>query len=160
MKKTFKGRKTFHQELYDENDRLGKRAGVELFEQIFDVKIIDLEKELYKKGDLYFEDKDGNKILVEIEVKNVGWVGKFFRYKTLHFAYKPSNKSNYFVSFNKKLTMAIVCKGGDLIREENIVHKNTKNKFSGQVTENEPFYEIKLSNCDIYEKVENKWKKQ
>lgn len=153
-------RKPFSKKLYEKYDAHGKQATIELFGQILNYRHVPLEEELYKKGDVLFEDLDNKRVLVEVEVKKVGWKNDTFAFKDIHFAYKPMNKSEYFVSFNPSYTAAIVCKGSDLIKDENVIYKNTKNKDSGETTTREPFYQINLNNCDVYKKVYNQWIKQ
>ena len=150
-------RKTFSKNLYKANDKKGKESAIELFTQIFALKNIPVQKELYKAGDLKFHDCDGIEFIVEAEVKNVGWTDKGFKYKTLHFAYKPLTDSDYFVSFNGECDKAFICSKEQLIQDKNVIYKNTFNKNNGQSTKNEPFYEIKISDCEYYIKESDRW---
>ena len=148
-------RKKFSKTLYNSNDSKGKEAAIGLFGGTWGFKPLDKCEELFCDGDVVFSDKEGNLTMVEVEVKNVGWYNGNFRYDTLHFAYKPKNKSDWFVSFNSACDRAFVCKGTDLLNEDNIIFKSTRNKYNNQTTEGEPFYEIKVNNCKLFEKGEN-----
>lgn len=150
-------RKKFARDLYDSNDSKGKNAALDLFETTLGYKPLENSKELYCDGDVLLEDNLGNPIMVEAEVKNVGWYNGDFRYSTLHFAYKPKTKSDWFVSFNGRCDRAFVCKGTDLIKDDNIIFKNTRNRHNGQSTESEPFYEIKVQDCQLFRKDKNVW---
>lgn len=153
-------RKNFSKALYEANDSKGKTAGIELFKQKFGLKHVELTQELYQKGDLVFVDCDGQGFTVEVEIKNVGWKDGKFKYDTLDFAYKPNNEADYFVSFNKTVDRAYVCLKENLIKEENIVFKNTRNRFTNEKTEAEPFYRIKVSDCELYHMEDKIWKEK
>lgn len=151
-------RKSFNKKLYDLNNKKGIINAIDLFKIQFGWVHVENDKEMFKKGDVVFKDYEDQIYIVEVEVKNVGWKpdGKF-KYDTLHFAYKPKTKSDYFVSFNGKCDRAFVCEKDDLIKDENIIFKNTRNRVSGEQTYNEPFYEIHLSMCEFYYKKDDSW---
>lgn len=146
-----KKRKKFSQALYDSNNKKGIMNAISLFESNFAWRVDKDLKEMFKDGDIIFTDYEDQRYIVEVEVKNVGWKSdNSFKYPTIHFAYKPETKADFFVSFNDKCNRAFVCKTEDLIKPENIIRKDTRNKETGEITYNEPFYEIHISMCELY----------
>lgn len=149
-------RKKFNKVLYDNNNQIGINASINFFNQV-GWKEIPTD-EMYCDGDVIFTDASGKRVLVEIEVKNVGWRNQSFIYDTIHFAYKPKSKSDIFMSFNQECNAFFSCKASDLIRTENIIRKNTKNRMSGEITYDEPFYEINVNRCRKFIYQNNNWK--
>ena len=145
-------RKTFSRASYEQNDQTGKDACIDIFSNLFGYTHIPYEKELYKKGDLIMDDPKGIERLIEVEVKRVGWTDGNFKYDSLHFAYKPDSESYAFASFNKELDNVFLAKKTWVIQERNLITKDTYNRYTGEKTYNEPFYEIKVSKCKHYRK--------
>jgi len=94
---------TFNKAAYDSCDRKSKTLLVEVLTRCGFTKSMDMDKELYKDGDVIVKDNETNeKITWECEVRQRKYYDKIIKggFKTIHIPYrKKTNPADYYVVF-------------------------------------------------------------
>jgi len=156
--------KTFSRETYNQSDKISKIEAIKFLNQL-GYKSVLSDKELYKKGDFYSIDPNGNKILVEVEVKFVWDEPKWKKecWDTIHIPYrKHESMSSIFIMFNHDFSSLATIDMKEILTKGEIIKKPTKysdEDENGKKIE-EDFFSLPYTNFTFYIKKENdRWSK-
>ena len=112
------------------------------------------EDEAYGSHDFIVE-KDGVQKRVEVEVKNA-WKYDTFPFSTLDVSHrKHTSKADLFIQCNGRGTAIGVCDMSVVLSSP--VYKKNCRLPDGQMTFNEPFYAVPISNVRFYYFADNCW---